>query len=297
MPHHPKSLIKNASKFNLKDHDPSYTGGFTSQEDADPQMQDDLEKLIKLQEKLYAENKWTVLIILQAMDAAGKDGVIKHVMAGLNPQGCVVKSFKHPSEEEYEHDYLWRINKALPSKGQIGIFNRSYYENVLICKVHPELVLNERIPGINRVDQVNDKFWKSRYQQIRAYEKNLSENGVVILKFFLHLSKEEQKTRLLKRIDNPGKHWKFQFSDINERKYWKEYMSCYEEAIQSTSSSYAPWFVIPADNKWYTRAAIASIIRKEIQKLKPEFPETDPATKKKLTEARKALTGSQKLKL
>lgn len=284
-----KFAINNPSKFRLKDHDPAYTDGYSGEEDAKENMAEDIEKLVKLQECLFAGNQYSILIILQAMDAAGKDGVIKHVMTGLNPQGCVVKSFKHPSDEEYAHDFFWRFNKSLPNRGQIGIFNRSYYENTLICRVHPELILNERLPGCQTIEKVDEAFWQSRFKKINNYEKTLVDHGTIVLKFFLHLSKDEQRMRLLKRIDNPEKQWKFSLSDINERRYWKDYQHSYEETIKGTSTKAAPWFVIPADNKWYTRTAIAAILVKELEKLKLKYPETPPAEKKKLMEARKTL--------
>ena len=223
------------------------------------------------------------------MDAAGKDGVIKHVMSGLNPQGCNVKSFKHPTDEDYDHDYFWRFNKALPETGKIGIFNRSYYENVLICRVHPEFILDEKLPHYDSVKKVDDTFWKHRFRQINRFEKNLVENGTVILKFFLHLSKEEQQKRLLERIDNEEKNWKFSFADINERKYWDEYQVCYEEAIRATSTDEAPWYVIPADNKWYTRVAIANILVEKLEALHLKYPELPKAEKQKLQDAKVSL--------
>ncbi len=284
-----KFQITHPSKFSLKDHDPAYTDGYTSQEEANEEMSKDIIRLVELQERLFAGNQYSVLIILQAMDAAGKDGVIKHVMSGLNPQGCVVQSFKHPTDEEYDHDYFWRINKALPGRGQIGIFNRSYYENVLICKVHPELILNEKLPGINSVDKVDKDFWQKRYKQINAFERTLRENGTIILKFFLHLSKDEQRDRLLRRIDNPDKHWKFQYSDINEREYWKQYQHCYEDMIEATSTPTAPWYVIPADNKWYTRTSIANILVQSLEGLDLKFPVISDEEKAKLEEGRAKL--------
>ncbi len=283
--------IKPDSKVKLKDYDPSYTDGYKNEEDAAVHMNEDLEKLDQLQECLYAGKQYSVLIILQAMDAAGKDGVIKHVMAGLNPQGTIVTSFKHPTDEEYGHDFFWRATKALPAKGMIGIFNRSHYENVLICRVHPELIDNENLPSENSLKKLGKKFWEKRFRQINNYERTLAENGTLVLKFFLNISLEEQRSRLLKRIENPDKHWKFQFSDIDERKYWKEYMACYEDLLAETSTDSAPWFVIPADNKWYTRAAIARILVKELEKLKLKFPKADPEELKKLDEARAMLNG------
>ncbi len=287
--HIDKFLIKEDSKLKLKKHNPAYTDGFKDEEEANQTMQHDIKKLIKLQEKLFASNQYSVLIILQAMDAAGKDGVIKHVMSGLNPQGCGVKSFKHPTDEDYEHDYFWRFNKALPESGKIGIFNRSYYENVLICRVHPEFILDEKLPNFNEIKKINKGFWQHRFKQINGFEKNLVQNGTIILKFFLHLSKQEQQKRLLERIENEEKNWKFSFSDINERKYWDEYQTCYEDAIEATSTNEAPWYIIPADNKWYTRAAIANILVRKLESLNLSFPELPKAEKQKLEEAKMLL--------
>ncbi len=289
-PNH-KFRIQPDSKVKLKEFDPAYTDGYQNQEDAAEHMKEDLEKLDQLQECLFAGKQYSILIILQAMDAAGKDGVIKHVMSGLNPQGTIVTSFKHPSDEEYAHDFFWRATKALPPKGMIGIFNRSYFENALICRVHPELILNENLPPENSIEELGEKFWTKRFRQINNYERILAENGTIILKFFLNISLEEQRSRLLQRIENPDKHWKFQFSDIDERSYWKDYMKCYEEILRETSTDHAPWFVIPADNKWYTRAAIADILVKELEKLKLKFPKADAAELKKLEEAKGLLGG------
>jgi PPK2 family polyphosphate:nucleotide phosphotransferase len=284
-----KFWIKEDSKFKLKEFDPSYVDGFKDEESAKEMMHDDIKKLIKLQEKLFASNQFSVLIILQAMDAAGKDGVIKHVMSGLNPQGCNVKSFKHPTDEDYEHDYFWRFNKALPESGNIGIFNRSYYENVLICRVHPEYILDERLPKYDTVKKLDDDFWEHRFKQINRFEKNLVQNGTVILKFFLHVSKEEQRKRLLDRIDLKEKNWKFSFADINERKYWDEYQTCYEEAIKKTSTEEAPWYVIPADIKWFTRATIANILVEKLEELDLKFPQLPKAEIEKLESAKVSL--------
>lgn len=291
--HIKKFLISPKTKVKLADYNPAYKDGFESEADAHQQLEDDIKRLRKLQEKLYADNRRSVLLIFQAMDAAGKDGTIKHVMSGLNPQGCQVYSFKHPSDEEYDHDFLWRHYKALPERGRIGIFNRSHYENVLICKVHPQYVLSERLPNINSVDDINDDFWQKRYKQIRRFEKNIAQNGTVILKFFLHLSKDEQRNRFLERIDNPEKNWKFSFGDINERNYWDEYQTTYEDALSNTSLEVAPWYVIPADNKWFTRAAIANIIADKLESLDLNYPELPQEEKDKLAAARQKLTSEK----
>lgn len=282
--------IEKDSKLKLKKHDAAYTDGFKHEEEATRSMEEDIEKLVKLQEKLYASGRYSVLIILQAMDAAGKDGVIKHVMSGLNPQGCRVTSFKHPSSEEYVHDFLWRHSKALPESGQIGIFNRSHYENVLVCRVHPELVLNERLPGYDTVKKLDQSFWEHRFRQIKRFEKNLVQNGTLVIKFFLNVSKEEQRQRLLARIEEPEKHWKFSFGDIDERKYWDDYHKCYEEALQATSTNRAPWYVIPADHKWYTRAVIAHILVKHLEALDLQFPTLPDSEQHKLEQAKKILS-------
>ncbi|MET3114091.1 PPK2 family polyphosphate:nucleotide phosphotransferase [Pedobacter sp. CG_S7] len=224
------------------------------------------------QEKLYAANTHSLLIIFQAMDTAGKDGAIEHVMSGLNPQGCEVHNFKTPNAAEYAHDFLWRHNLALPAKGKIGIHNRSHYENVLVCKVHPEYILSEQLPGYTTVKNIDKEFWKNRYESIRNFESHLSNNGTVIIKFFLHLSKDEQKKRLLKRIIDPKKNWKFSEGDLAERKLWDDYMKAYEQAIQETSTKEAPWFIIPADDKWQARLAISKIMEHTMASLYLQFP-------------------------
>ena len=246
-------------------------------------------EMSELQEKLYATNRHSLLIIFQAMDAGGKDSAIEHVMSGINPQGCQVFSFKQPSSEELEHDFLWRHYKALPEKGRIGIHNRSHYENVLICKVHPELVLKEGVANYASLEDLDEKFWKNRYQSIRDFEQHLSRNGTIILKFFLHVSKEEQKERFLERIEDPLKNWKFSSFDVAERAHWEEYMSAYEEAISQTATPEAPWFVIPADKKWFARIAISRIIVETLQSIDMKMPELSEDEKAKLMESRKQL--------
>jgi PPK2 family polyphosphate:nucleotide phosphotransferase len=253
-------------------------------------LDDNQEELALLQSKLYAHNRHSLLIIVQAMDAAGKDGAIKEVAGGFNPIGLKVTSFKTPTSEELEHDYLWRHVKALPPRGDVGVWNRSHYENVLVTRVHPEYLLNENLPGIESVKDVKDDFWKTRFKQINHFEKSLFENGTIILKFFLHISQKEQKKRFLERIDNPAKNWKFSLQDLEERKLWPEYMKAYEELLEATSQDYAPWFILPADDKWFTRVCMNAIILQEFNKLKIDFPETPAALKKELEEARKQLT-------
>lgn len=248
-----------------------------------------INELAILQDKLFADNAYSVLIVLQAMDAAGKDGTIKHLMTGLNPSGVKVSSFKTPSSHELDHDYFWRHYKELPGRGEIGIFNRSHYENVLVTKVHPEFILNENIPGINTVKDIDKKFWDNRYAQIRRFEKNLVENGTIILKFFLHVSKDEQKRRFLDRIDDPKKNWKFSLSDMKERAFWDEYQQAYEDMFNNTATDYAPWFVIPADDKWYSRILIGLAIYQQFQKLNIAYPTVSKETKAALEAAKKVL--------
>lgn len=269
----------------LKDYDPAYTGKFASKEDAAEKLQSDIVKLAALQDVLYAQNTYSLLVILQAMDAAGKDGVIKHVMSGVNPQGCQVVSFKTPSAEELAHDYLWRSMKQAPERGRIGIFNRSYYEEVLVVRVHPEILQNQRIPRA----LVGKDIWKERFEQINAFEKYLTRNGTVILKFFLNISNKEQKKRFLERIDTPEKNWKFSSSDVRERGFWKDYMKAYEDVFSNTSTPWAPWHIIPADRKWFTRTAVADIIIKKLGSLDLKYPTLDAEHLKGLKEARTAL--------
>ena len=284
-----KIFVIEGTRVNLQDYDTSYTGGFKEKKDAKVKLQNDIEKLSELQYKLYASNKYSLLLIFQALDAAGKDGTIKHVMSGVNPQGCEVTSFKEPSHEELEHDFLWRCYKRVPRKGEIGIFNRSYYEEVLVTRVHPELIIKQNLPGINDVKVIDDNFWQSRFKQINRFEKHLSENGVVILKFFLHVSKKKQKERFLERIDDEKKNWKFSMNDIHERIYWKDYQKAYEEAISNTSTSYASWFIIPADHKWFMRTAVGDIVVSTLESLDLKMPELDDEGKAELKKAKEML--------
>ncbi|HXB13394.1 MAG TPA: PPK2 family polyphosphate kinase [Bacteroidia bacterium] len=251
----------------------------------DISVQSDTDEIAKLQYKLYAENRQSLLIILQGMDSSGKDGTIKHIMSGLNPQGIVVYSFKHPSTQELEHDYLWRHVQKLPEHGQITVFNRSHYENVLVSKVHPEIVLAERLPGIYDTGKINKKFWKIRYKQINAFEKNATVNGIRILKFFLHLSKHEQRNRFLERIENKEKHWKFSSNDITERKFWGEYQHAYAQALKHTSTKIAPWYIIPADDKPYAHYLVSKIILEKLRQMNPSFPPVNPEEEKLRKEA------------
>lgn len=281
-------LVKPGTKVDLGNFDTRYTAGFKDKEDAAEMLAKDIARLAELQDMLYAMNKYSVLIVIQAMDAAGKDGTIKHVMTGVNPQGCNVTSFKQPSVEELEHDFLWRINRAMPKRGMIAIFNRSHYEEVLVTRVHPEYILGQNIPGIDSIDKIDKKFWKKRFEMINNFEKQAYENGTIILKFFLHVSKEEQKKRFLARIDEPEKNWKFSASDVKERQLWDKYMEAFEDAISNTSTDYAPWYIIPADRKWFMRASLGDIIVGTLEKLDLTYPTITEKEKQEL-EAAKAL--------
>jgi len=263
--------ITDGEKFSLKDFDTAYSADY-KKEDAAAILEDLVQQTAAVQDELYASKTYSLLIIFQAMDAAGKDSAIAHTMSGLNPQGCQVFSFKQPSSEEYQHDFLWRHYRALPESGRIGIHNRSHYENVLITKVHPELVLNEHLPYADSIKKLGKNFWKDRYHSIREFEKHLHRNGTIIIKFFLHVSKEEQKERFLARIDDASKNWKFSATDVTERKYWDDYMKAYERAIKETATPENPWYVIPANKKWFTRIAISKIILQTIKELKLKYP-------------------------
>jgi len=277
--------VQDGKDFRLKNYDPAQTGGVDSKDEAKQLLEEGVARLAELQDRLYAQDSWALLLIFQAMDAAGKDGAIKHVMSGVNPQGCQVFSFKAPSAEELDHDYLWRTMKCLPERGRIGIFNRSYYEEVLVVRVHPELLTAQHIPG----SLVTKHIWNERYEDICAVERYLARNGVVILKFFLNLSKKEQKKRFLARLDQPEKNWKFSAADIHERSYWDDYMEAYEDMIRHTATDQAPWHVIPADNKWFTRIAVASAIVDALEGLDLSYPKVSDAKKKELADARKLL--------
>jgi PPK2 family polyphosphate:nucleotide phosphotransferase len=266
-----KYLAQGGNSFKLKTFSTTYKGDL-GKETGKEELKRIKENLKSYQEVLYAADSHSVLIIFQAMDAAGKDSAIEHVMSGLNPQGCQVYNFKTPNSEEYSHDFLWRHYKALPERGRIGIHNRSHYENVLVCKVHPEYVLSEQIPGYANVNQIDKKFWSERYEQIRNFEKHLVASGTIILKFFLYVSKDVQKQRFLDRIEDPSKNWKFAVGDVKERALWNKYMSAYEEAIKETATDYAPWYIIPADKKWYTRLVISKIIEDRLQSLGLKYP-------------------------
>ena len=277
--------ITDGKSFKLKNIDPDDTGDFDKddKENFKLALEDGIKMLRELQEKLYADDKFGILLIFQAMDAAGKDGAIKHVFSGVNPQGCQVFSFKSPSPEELDHDFMWRCLKNLPERGRFGIFNRSYYEEVLVVKVHPEYLGNQRLP------KTENNLWKKRYQDISQIEQYLHHNGIIVLKFFLHVSKKEQKKRFLERLDKPEKNWKFSTADVKERQHWDNYMDAYEDMIRNTASEYAPWYVIPADNKWYTRAIVAGAIIEKLSELDLKFPKLDQKKLDDLKAAREAL--------
>ncbi len=272
----------------LSDYPTDYTGDFKSKEEAEEELKKNIEKMAILQDKLYAHDKYALLIIFQAMDAAGKDGAIKHVMSGLNPQGTQVFSFKQPSAEELDHDYLWRINKSLPERGRIGIFNRSHYEELLVVRVHNYLEAEKLPPDVTTKD-----IWKNRFRQFCDYERYLHENGIRTVKFFLHVSKEEQKRRFLKRLDDPARNWKFSSSDLAERGHWDDYQKAYEDAIAHTSSAYGPWYIVPADKKWFARLLISTVIVRALEKMKPEYPVLNEAKMQNLESYREQLMGEE----
>ncbi|GLI36939.1 polyphosphate kinase 2 family protein [Geobacter hydrogenophilus] len=283
--------VEEGKKFRLKDHDPNETLGLKHEEGIKDRsaelLQQGVEILAEMQEMLYAQDRWGLLLIFQAMDAAGKDGAIKHVMSGVNPQGCQVFNFKAPSAEELDHDFLWRSGKSLPERGRIGIFNRSYYEEVLVVRVHRELLEKQKLPP----QLVTKDIWKERYEDINAYERYLTRNGIAIRKFFLNVSRGEQKKRFLERLDNPDKNWKFSVADAQERQHWDEYMDAYEAMIRHTATEYAPWYVVPADNKWFSRLVVAGGIIEALDGLQLAYPEVDEAKRKELAAARAMLEG------
>ena len=281
-------LATPGAEHTVSEFDTHFTGDLTKQE-AGALLAEDIEKLSALQGKLYAQDRYSVLVIFQAMDAAGKDGTIKHVMSGINPQGCQVYSFKQPSAEELDHDYLWRINRCLPERGRIGIFNRSQYEDVLIAKVHPEIILSNKLPGVTSLEDVTPKFWKKRYRQINDYERYLTENGTIVIKFFLNVSKDEQKRRFLARLEDEAKNWKFSTSDLKERSYWDDYMKAYSDMLTHTTTEDAPWYVIPADNKWFMRYAVGRNLCERMGELDLHYPEMPVEARHKIDDFKKAL--------
>jgi PPK2 family polyphosphate:nucleotide phosphotransferase len=279
--------ITDGSRFRLKEFDPADTGDLDDGDkpQAKQALQKGIELLAELQAMLYAQDRWSVLLIFQAMDAAGKDGAIKHVMSGVNPVGCQVASFKAPSAEELDHDYLWRCVRHLPERGRIGLFNRSWYEEALIVRVHREILAAQKLPP----ELISGKIWKERLKDMRNFERYLARNGVLILKFFLHVSKGEQKKRFLERLDVPEKNWKFSAADVQERKYWKEYMDAFEDAIRRTATASAPWYVVPADNKWYTRVVVAAAVIEALASLDLQYPAIAPSKRGELARARRDL--------
>jgi PPK2 family polyphosphate:nucleotide phosphotransferase len=279
--------VTKGREFRLKDVDPGDTGGLNSEfkPEAKQLLAEGVRWLAEEQERLYAQDRWGVLLIFQAMDAAGKDSTIKHVMSGVNPQGVQVRSFKQPSAEELDHDFLWRCARLLPERGRIGIFNRSYYEEVLVVRVHRELLARQRIPD----GLVGKHIWRERFEDIRAFESYLARNGYLILKFFLHVSRNEQKKRFLDRLERPDKHWKFSAADVGERGHWDDYQSAYEDMIRNTAARHAPWYVVPADSKWYTRMVVAAAIVEAMDRLNLRYPRTDAARRKALAAARRSL--------
>lgn len=284
--HIDKFRVKHGSKVDLADHPTDFTGDYTDKDAAVKDLADNVKRLRELQDVLYAQDVYSLLIVFQAMDAAGKDGAIEHVMSGVNPQGCHVVSFKQPSAEELDHDFLWRCQRAVPAKGMIGIFNRSHYEEVLVVRVHPEYLGGQRLP--KEVQDAPD-FWEKRFEHIREWEQHLTENGMHILKFFLNVSKDEQKQRFLDRIAETDKNWKFSIGDVKERGYWDDYMHAYTEAIQATSTENAPWYVIPADKKWFTRLAVSEVIVKKLESLDLHYPVVSDKHKAELAEAKSML--------
>ena len=283
--------ITKGEQFRMKDVDPGDTLAFKSEAKsrAKEALAIGVQALAELQDKLYAQNKWAVLLIFQAMDAAGKDGTIKHVMSGVNPQGCQVYSFKSPSVEDLDHDYLWRCMKCLPNRGHIGIFNRSYYEETLVVRVHPEFLAKQRIPAA----LVTKRIWKERFRDIRSFERYLTRNGIIVIKFFLHISKKEQKRRFLERAEEPEKNWKFSGSDMAERGHWDEYLDAYEDMIRNTATKHSPWYVVPANNKWFTRVVVAAAIVDTLASLDLAYPQVDKARLEEIASAKRALLESK----
>ncbi len=277
--------VDDGKNFRLKDIDPADTGHWHSADEAKEQLEKDISRLEDLQDKLYAQDRWALLLIFQAMDAAGKDGTIKHVMSGVNPEGCQVYSFKVPSATELQHDFLWRTTRHLPERGHIGIFNRSHYEEVLVVRVHSEALKNEQLPP----SLVTKDIWEERFEDIHSFERHMARSGTVIRKFFLHLSKKEQKKRFLARLEEPEKNWKFSASDIHEREYWDDYQKAYEEMIRNTAAKHAPWYVVPADNKWFTHLVVAGVVVETLEELGLSYPKVDAAKRKEIQEAAKAL--------
>jgi PPK2 family polyphosphate:nucleotide phosphotransferase len=281
--------VDSGKHFRLKDYDPADTGHGRSEDNAKEALLEGIARTAELQDQLYAQGNWSILLIFQAMDAAGKDGAISHVMSGINPQGCQVYSFKAPTSTDLQHDFLWRTTCSLPERGHIGIFNRSYYEEVLIVRVHPEILKSQKTPP----SLVGKKIWKERFEDICCFERHMARSGTVIRKFFLNLSKKEQKKRFLARLDHPEKNWKFSAADIHERKWWDDYQDAYEDMIRNTSTEEAPWYVVPADNKWFTRLVVSCVLVDTLESLNLSYPKVDPAKQKELEAAKKLLTSKK----
>lgn len=286
---HEPFIVPAGKKIRLKDYDPAYTANYETKEEALVKLQEDVRRLAEYQDVLYAQNTRALLIIFQAMDAAGKDGVIKHVMSGVNPTGCQVFSFKAPSAEELDHDYLWRTQKALPERGRIGIFNRSYYEETLVVRVHQEILDLQQLPPETK----DENIWRRRFEEINNFERYLVDNGISVLKFYLNVSREEQKSRFLKRIMTPEKNWKFSLNDVKERGHWYQYMEAYEDMFNHTSTENAPWYIIPSDHKWFTRAAVADVIISKLESLKLNYPVVSEAHRQNLLEAKAILESEE----
>ncbi|HKQ99750.1 MAG TPA: polyphosphate kinase 2 family protein [Pyrinomonadaceae bacterium] len=282
---HDRLIVPPGKRISLKDYDPDYTGEFENKEQAEVKLQEGVLRLAEFQDVLYAQNTYALLIIFQAMDASGKDSTIKHVMSGVDPQGCQVFSFKSPSAEELDHDYLWRSAKSLPERGRIGIFNRSYYEEVLVVRVHPEILHAQQLPP----EAKGEDIWQRRFEEINNFERYLMRNGIVILKFFLNVSKEKQRDRFLKRINTPEKNWKFSLNDVKERRHWDDYMAAYEDMFNHTSTAEAPWYIIPADNKWFMRTAVADVIITKLESLNLSYPKISEKHRQNLMTAKTLL--------
>jgi PPK2 family polyphosphate:nucleotide phosphotransferase len=277
--------VTHGKNFKLKNYDAADTSHWRSKEHAEQALQEGIVRMADLQDKLYAQDRWAILLIFQAMDAAGKDGIIKHVMSGVNPQGCQVYSFKAPSEKELQHDFLWRTTRDLPERGHIGIFNRSYYEEVLVVRVHKDILKNEKMPE----SLAGKNLWQERFEDIHTFERHLARDGTVIRKFFLHLSKKEQERRFLARLEQPEKNWKFSAADIRERGFWDDYQQAYEDMIRNTASKHAPWYVVPADHKWFTRLVVSAVVVNTLESLNLSYPKVDAAKRKELEAAKKLL--------
>lgn len=289
----PAILARPGKTHHVTDFESDYSAHVNKKSDGVDHLHDNVKSLIEIQDRLYADNRYAVLLIFQAMDAAGKDGTIKHVMSGLNPQGCEVYSFKTPSTNELDHNYMWRTNRCMPQRGRFGIFNRSYYEEVLVVKVHPEYLLPQNLPDIYKIEDVTGQFWENRYRQINNQEQYLVENGTIVLKFFLNVSKQEQKERFLERIENPAKNWKFSSGDVKERQLWNKYMEAYSDMLTHTSTTHAPWYVIPADRKWFMRYAVSNIIINRLKSLDLNYPVLPDAEKSRLNDAKALLMNEE----